>query len=156
MSSKPVLQVPDFCEQFSLMVDASNFGAGAALMQVDEKRIEHPVSYFSCKFNQHQVNYSTIEKEALALLLTLQHFDVYLNTMLHPIIVYTDLNPLVFVNKTKKLQPNDYKVCYTSCTIRRSATFEEETMSKQMLCPGFEFMLRCKSELCLHILIVSK
>lgn len=39
------------------MVDASNFGEGAALMQVDEKEIEHPVSYFTCKFNQHQVNY---------------------------------------------------------------------------------------------------
>jgi len=69
------------------MVDASYMGAGAALMQVDEKGIEHPVSYFSRKFNPHQVNYSTIEKEALALLLALQHFDEY--------------SPLVFVNKMK-------------------------------------------------------
>ena len=28
------------------MVDASHLGAGAALMQVDKKGIEHPVSYF--------------------------------------------------------------------------------------------------------------
>ena len=83
------------------MVDAGHLGAGAALMQADDKGIEHPVSYFSNKFNQHQVNYSTIEKEAFALLLALQHFDVYLNTTLHPIIVYTDHNPLVFLNKMK-------------------------------------------------------
>ena len=101
LSSKPILQAPNFYKQFRLMVDASHMGAGAALMQVDEKGIEHPVSYFSRKFNPHQVNYSTIEKEALALLLALQHFDVYLNTTLHPVIVYTDHNPLVFVNKMK-------------------------------------------------------
>ena len=101
LSSKPVLQAPDFHKQFSLMVDASHMGAGAALMQVDEKGIKHLVSYFSRKFNQHQVNYSTIEKEALALLLALQHFDVYLNTTVYPVIIYTDHNPLVFVNKMK-------------------------------------------------------
>ena len=96
-----MLQTPDFHKQFSLMVNASHMGAGAALMQVDEKGIEHPVSYFSRKFNQHQVNYSTIKKEALALLLALKHFDVYLKTTLYPLIIYTDHNPLVFVNKMK-------------------------------------------------------
>ena len=77
-------------------------GAGVALMQVDEKGIEHPVSYFSRKFNQHQVNYSTIEKEALALLLALQHFDVYLNTTLYPLIIYTDHNHLLFVKNSNQ------------------------------------------------------
>ena len=66
-----------------------------------DKGIEHPVCYFSRKFDQHQKNYSTIEKEALALLLALQHFDVYLNTTIFPIVVFTDHNPLVFVNKMK-------------------------------------------------------
>jgi len=45
LSSKLVLQAPDFRKQFSLMVDTSHMGAGTALMQVDEKGIEHPVSY---------------------------------------------------------------------------------------------------------------
>ena len=70
-------------------------------MQADEKGTEHPVSYFSRTFNQHQVNYCTIEKEAFAVLIFFQHFDVHLNTTLHPVIVYTDHNPLVFVNKMK-------------------------------------------------------
>ena len=35
---------------------------------------DHPVSYFSKKFNKHQKNYSTIEKECLSLILALQHF----------------------------------------------------------------------------------
>ena len=41
------------------------------------------------------------EIETLALVLTLQHFDVYLNTTKYPIVVHTDHNPLVFINKMK-------------------------------------------------------
>ena len=83
------------------MVDTSGVGAGAVLMQHDSKGTEHPICYFSHKFNQHQKNYSTIEKVTLALVLALQHFDVYLNTTKYPIVVHTDHNPLVFVNKMK-------------------------------------------------------
>ena len=80
LTSVPVMLVPNFQKQFMLMVDASGVGAGAVLMQFDSDGIEHPICYFSCKFNQHQKNYSTIEKETLALVLSLQHFDVYLCT----------------------------------------------------------------------------
>jgi len=101
LSSKPVLRALVFQQTFHLMVDASDIGAGAVLMQCDDKGIEHPVCYFSQKFYQHQKNYSTIEKEALALLLALQHFDVYLNTTVFPITIFTDHNPLIFINKMK-------------------------------------------------------
>ena len=83
------------------MVEGSGVGAGTVLMQHDSKGIENPICYFSRKFNQHQKNYSTIEKETLALVLALQHFDVYLNTTKYPIVVHTDHNPLVFINKMK-------------------------------------------------------
>lgn len=53
-------------------------GAGATLLQSDPGSIDHPVSFFSRKFNSHQLNYSTVEKEALALIWALQHFEVYL------------------------------------------------------------------------------
>lgn len=66
-------------------------------MQEDPEGIEHPVSFFSKKFSKSQQNYSTIEKEALALLLALQHFEVYLGGSNSPITVYTDHNPLVFL-----------------------------------------------------------
>ena len=52
-------------------------GAGAVLLQSDDENIEHPICYFSKKFNVHQKNYSTIEKECLALILAIQHFDIY-------------------------------------------------------------------------------
>ena len=95
LSSQPILRAPVSQKPFHLMVDASDFGAGAVLMQCDDKGIEHPVCNFSRKFDQHQKKYSTIEKKALALLLALQHFDVYLNTTVFPIVVFTDHNPLI-------------------------------------------------------------
>ena len=101
--SNPVLMAPpDFRKQFILMIDASEIGAGAVLMQCDRKGVEHPSCYFSRKFNSHQRNYSTIMKETLALVLALQHFDVYLSTTEHPILVFTDHNPLPFINKMKR------------------------------------------------------
>lgn len=49
------------------------------------------------KCNKHQLNYSTIEREALALLLALQYFEVYIGSSSQPVQVYTDHNPLVFL-----------------------------------------------------------
>ncbi|KAM9454112.1 5-hydroxytryptamine receptor 3A-like [Clarias gariepinus] len=50
-----------------LQIDASAVGAGAVLLQENDAGVEHPVCYFSKKFSKCQRNYSTIEKEALAL-----------------------------------------------------------------------------------------
>ena len=52
-------------------------------------------------FDKHQRNYFTIEKECLALILTLEHFDVYLGTTVHPVLVFTDHNPLTFIHRMK-------------------------------------------------------
>lgn len=99
LCSAPVLSAPDVCRAFQLEVDASAVGAGAVLLQEGADGIAHPVSYFSSKFNRHQLNYSTIEKETLALLLALQHFNVYVGASRYPVMIYTDHNPLVFLSK---------------------------------------------------------
>ena len=80
-------------------MDASDTGIGATLFQQSEDGIDKVVCFFSKKLNKYQRNYSTIEKECLALLLSLQHFDVYLNVTVHPVLVYTDHNPLTFLHK---------------------------------------------------------
>ena len=101
LSNSPVLSAPDFRKQFKLYVDASDVGVGAVLMQEDSSQIDHPICYFSKKFDKHQKNYSTIEKECLALILALNHFDIYLSTTVSPVLVYTDHNPLTFIGKMK-------------------------------------------------------
>lgn len=95
LCSACVLTAPNFSLPFKLEVDASATGAGAVLLQDGEGDMCHPVCYFSVKFKKHLLNYSTIEKEALAMLLALQHFEVYISSS--PVIVCTDQNPLVFL-----------------------------------------------------------
>ncbi|XP_073804400.1 uncharacterized protein [Danio rerio] len=101
LCNAPILSAPDFERPFKLEVDASATGAGAVLIQESEMGIDHPVCYFSKKFTACQRRYSTIEKEALALLLALQHFEIYLGGSSFPIRVYTDHNPLVFLDRMR-------------------------------------------------------
>ena len=88
LRSAPVLLAPSFDKEFKLAVDASDVGAGSVLLQEDDNGVDHPVCYFSKKFNKHQRNYSTIEKECLSLILALQHFEVYLASSHAPIVVF--------------------------------------------------------------------
>ncbi len=97
LCSSPLLSAPNFSLHFKLEVDASAVGAGAVLLQEYKEGIDHPICFFSKKFNKHQCNYSMIEKEALALLLALQHFEVYIGCTSYPVVVYTDHNPLTFL-----------------------------------------------------------
>lgn len=99
MCTSPVLAAPQFDRAFKLEVDASAVGAGAVLIQEGKDGVDHPVCFFSRKFNKHQANYSTIEKETLALLLALQFFEVYLGSSSLPTIVFTDHHPLVFLSR---------------------------------------------------------
>ena len=100
LANEPVLLAPNFNKPFKLAVDASDVAVGAVLLQ-EYDGIEHPVCYYSKKLCKHQVPYSTVEKETLALIMALQHFDVYLSSPVSSVVVYTDHNPLVFLDKFK-------------------------------------------------------
>ena len=51
LRSEPVLLAPNFNKEFKLAVDASDVGAGGVLLQEDDSGVDHPVCYFSKKFN---------------------------------------------------------------------------------------------------------
>ncbi len=123
LCSAPVLSAPDYLRGFKIEVDASASGAGAVLLQDDDDGVEHPVAYFSKKFLSHQKNYSTIEKEALALLLSLQHFEVYVGSSSIPVLIFTDHNPLIFLSRMRNanqrlmrwslfIQDFNLEICY--------------------------------------------
>ena len=101
LCSSPVLAAPNFDQTFTLEVDASAMGAGAVLLQEGSDGLDHPICYFSKKFLKHQLNYSTIEKETLAMLFALQHFEVYIGSTAMPVVVHTDHNPLIFLSRMK-------------------------------------------------------
>ena len=101
LSFKPVLKSPNFLKPFLLYTDASGVGIGVVLMQKDSQDIERPIAYFSRKLNKHQLHYSPIEKECLAIVLGVAHFSIYLNNG-HTTKVFTDHNPLAFLSKMKE------------------------------------------------------
>ena len=78
--SHPVLMSPNFSRDFELSIDASDTGIGAMLCQKDDLGESHPVAFFSKKLNEPQRKYSTIEKETLALIAALNHFEVYVTS----------------------------------------------------------------------------
>lgn len=68
------MKAQDLEKTFKLTIGASEISADGVVLQEDAKGIDHPVCSFSKKFEKPQKNYSTIEKEILALILSFQQF----------------------------------------------------------------------------------
>ena len=96
------MKSPDNDTPFKLiLLDSSDVGTGAVLVQESSDGLDHPVSHFSKNFLKYQNNYLVVEKETLGLVLALDHFDVYLGSTPFKINVYTDHYPLTFLKTMK-------------------------------------------------------
>ena len=73
----PVLRLPDMSKPFLLQTDASSEGIGAILLQ-EEGGVKHPVAFASKKLLPRERNYSTTEREALAIVWGVQKYEMYL------------------------------------------------------------------------------
>jgi len=96
LATRPILRQPDYSLPFCMAVDASELAIGASLFQIVAD-VEHPICFYSKKLDCHQKRYSTIEKEALALVLTVRLFSIYFGTQ--PVKVFTDHSPLQFIQR---------------------------------------------------------
>ncbi|KAD6119185.1 hypothetical protein E3N88_10456 [Mikania micrantha] len=85
--SAPILIAPDWSQPFELMCDASDFAVGAVLGQRVDKHF-HPIYYASKTLDAAQENYTTTEKELLAVIHAFDKFSSYL--VLSRTVVYTD------------------------------------------------------------------
>ena len=74
---KPVLRTPDLMKDFILQTDASGREIGAVLTQNFEDW-ERPVAFFSKKLLPAQTRCTVTEKEGLAVVKAIQHFEFYL------------------------------------------------------------------------------
>lgn len=87
LTSAPILQTPNWSLPFEIMCDASNHAIGAVLGQRVE-RATHAIYYASRTLDSAQCNYSTTEKELLAVVFALDKFRSYL--LGTKVIVYSD------------------------------------------------------------------
>lgn len=92
ITNHPILKFPDFEKSFELTTDASNYAIGAVLTQGKQ-----PVCYASRTLNEHERNYSTTDKEFLAIVWAVTYFRPYLWGKRFKII--TDHLPIKYLNK---------------------------------------------------------
>ena len=87
---------------FTLYTEASKIAVGAVLLRRDTAGVERPIFFFSKKLSSVQRNYSTFERECLAVVCALEHFRVYL--LARPFGLQTDHRALqwLFSKKSKK------------------------------------------------------
>ncbi|RDY10529.1 Retrovirus-related Pol polyprotein from transposon 17.6, partial [Mucuna pruriens] len=104
LTSAPILQAPSWDLPFELMCDASNSALGAVLGQ--RARVGQPVhviAYASRTMDSAQQNYTTTEKELLAIVFALDKFRSYL--LGSKIVVFSDHAALKYLLKKPDAKP---------------------------------------------------
>jgi transposase InsO family protein len=150
--SKPILQYPDFTKEFVLTTDASNDGIGAILSQGQIGK-DLPIAYASRNLNKAERNYTTSEKELLAIVWGIKHFRPYLYGRKFK--VASDHKPLLWIMNIKdpgsrllrwriKLEEYDYEIVYKKGALNTNAdalsrisglVLEDEVCPKEEISP---------------------
>ncbi|KAL4127100.1 hypothetical protein QTP88_011298 [Uroleucon formosanum] len=122
LCNEPLLQYPDFEKPFIITCDASNYAVGCVLSQ-GVIPADLPIAYASRTLNKAEINYSTTEKELVAIMFGVKQFRPYVYGQKFTII--TDHKPLTWLFSVKdpgsrllrwriKLDEFDYEIQYKS------------------------------------------
>nr|GFB86481.1 reverse transcriptase domain-containing protein [Tanacetum cinerariifolium] len=94
LTEAPILIAPNWDQPFELLCDASDYAVGVVLGQRIEKHFR-PIHYASKTMNQAGANYTTTEKEMLAVVYAFKKFCSYF--IMNKSIVYTDHSALKYL-----------------------------------------------------------
>lgn len=143
LCEEPILQYPDFTKPFVLTTDASATAIGGILSQGEIGK-DLPIAYASRLLNSAEQNYSTIEKELLAIVYCVNHFRSYLFG--HKFTLVTDHRPLVWLHSVQdptsrlvrwrlKLAEYEYNIIYKAGKINANADALSRNPPEQKLLP---------------------
>ncbi|GJX96464.1 reverse transcriptase domain-containing protein [Tanacetum coccineum] len=121
LTEAPILIALNWDQPFEIMCDASDYAIGAVLGQRIEKHFR-PIHYASKTMTEAESNYTTTEKEMLAVVYAFEKFRSYL--IMNKSVVYTDHSALKYLFNKKDakarllrwvllLQEFDFKVIDT-------------------------------------------
>lgn len=102
LSSAPIMQPPKWSLPFEIMCDASDYAVGAVLGQRVDK-VPYAIYYASKTLHDAQLNYTTTEKELLAVVFALDKFRSYL--LGSKVVVFTDHAALRHLLTKKETKP---------------------------------------------------
>ena len=78
MATTPILTFPVWKKEFHVHDDASSIVLGIVLTQPGEGAIDHSIAFARRKLSIAEKNYTTTEREGLAMVYALQNFRHYL------------------------------------------------------------------------------
>ena len=99
---EPIMAAPEWDHGLEIMCDASDFAMGAVLGQRKEK-IFRAIYYARKTFNEAQENYSTTEKEMLAIVFACEKYRPYI--LRSHVIVHTDHAAIKYLVSKKEAKP---------------------------------------------------
>lgn len=135
LTTPPILAYPLFTVPFTVSTDASDRAIGGVLSQIQDGH-ERVIAYWSRQLNKAERNYSTIEREALAVVGAVKEFYPYLYGFHFTLL--TDHNPLTSLKGIKDvggrlarwllfLQQFDFTIEYK----KGSANSNADTLSRR-------------------------
>ena len=89
MTADTELTIPNTKHPFFITVDASLVGLGAVLFQMNEENKMKVISYNSRILNTQERKLSTLDRELLAIVYTLQKYEFLIIRSPHPIYIFT-------------------------------------------------------------------
>ncbi|GKB03873.1 reverse transcriptase domain-containing protein [Tanacetum coccineum] len=98
LTKAPILIAPNWDQPFEIMCNTSDYAIGAVLGQIIEKHFR-PIHYASKTMTEAETNYTTTEKEILAVVYAFEKFRSYL--IINKSVVYTDHSTLKYLFNKK-------------------------------------------------------
>ncbi len=93
--------IPDLTKEFQLQTDASSYAYGAVLSQKAGNGKHRPIAFYSEPMSPAERNYTISDKETLAVVKSLQHWNHWLEGVKVPIQISTDHRDLQLLNKPR-------------------------------------------------------
>nr|GEU64410.1 reverse transcriptase domain-containing protein [Tanacetum cinerariifolium] len=130
LTEAPILIAQDWDMPFELMCDASDFAIGAVLGQRQDKHFR-PIHYASKTMTEAKSNYTTTEKEMLAVVYAFEKFRSYL--IINKSIVYMDHSALKYLFAKKDLKARLLSGDHRKVQINELNEFRDQAYKNSMI-----------------------